>query len=139
MTEVFYMLLQEQGSGTDTDEESAHNVNSGEENCPPAPAGIQTHNLLIMSLALLPTSYSSLNYWWTLHAKDMTLVEFIDPVFAHMQVITGDSDICHISCQQYVWHLSECYSALCFLILNTTNSTACQEVCPARWCKTAVS
>ena len=31
--------------GTDTGEESAHKVNSGEENSPAASAGIRTHNL----------------------------------------------------------------------------------------------
>ena len=36
--------------------ESAHKVNSGEENFPPAPAGIRTRNLSIASPALLPTS-----------------------------------------------------------------------------------
>ena len=36
----------------DTEEESAHKVNSGEENSPAAFAGIQTHNLSIMSAAL---------------------------------------------------------------------------------------
>ena len=41
----------------DTEEESAHKVNSGEENSPAAPAQIQTHDLSIMSLALLRTSY----------------------------------------------------------------------------------
>ena len=43
--------------GTDTEEESAHKVNSGEENSPAAPAGIRTRNLWITSLALQPTSY----------------------------------------------------------------------------------
>ena len=42
--------------GTDTEEESAHKVNSEEENSPTTPAGIQTH-FSITSLALLPTSY----------------------------------------------------------------------------------
>ena len=32
-------------------------MNSGQENSPASPAGIQTRNLLITSLALLPTSY----------------------------------------------------------------------------------
>ena len=41
----------------DTDKESAPKANSGEENSPAAPAGIQTHNLSITSPALLPTSY----------------------------------------------------------------------------------
>ena len=36
--------------------ESAHKVNSGEENYPAASAGIRTRNLSITSLALLPTS-----------------------------------------------------------------------------------
>ena len=35
--------------------ESAHKVNSGEENCPAAPAGIRTRDLSITSPALLPT------------------------------------------------------------------------------------
>ena len=37
--------------------ESAHKVDSGEENSPAAPARIRTRNLSIASLALLPTSY----------------------------------------------------------------------------------
>ena len=37
--------------GTDTEEESAHKVDSGEENSPAAPAGIRTRNLLITSPA----------------------------------------------------------------------------------------
>ena len=40
-----------------TNKESAHRVNSGEENSPAAPARIQTHNLSTTSMALLPTSY----------------------------------------------------------------------------------
>ena len=36
---------------------SALKVNSGEENSPAAPAGIQTRNISIASPALLPTSY----------------------------------------------------------------------------------
>ena len=42
-----------------TEQESAHKVNSGEENSPTAPAGIRTCNLSIKSPALLPTSYPS--------------------------------------------------------------------------------
>ena len=41
-----------QGGGTDTEQESAHKVNSGEENSPAASAGIQTRNLSITSPAL---------------------------------------------------------------------------------------
>ena len=37
--------------------ESAQKVDPREENSPATPAGIQTHNLLITSLALLPLSY----------------------------------------------------------------------------------
>ena len=48
-------------------EESAHKVNSGEENSPAAPAGNQTNNRLIMSLELLPTSYPG---WITDHCTD---------------------------------------------------------------------
>ena len=40
------------GGGTDTEEESAHNVNSGETISPTAAAGIQTHNLLTTSTVL---------------------------------------------------------------------------------------
>ena len=43
--------------GTDTDYESAHKVNSGEEIVPAVPAGIRTRNLFITSPALLPTRY----------------------------------------------------------------------------------
>ena len=49
MTGVFYMPLQWHGGGTDTKSESAHKGNSGEENSPSGPAGIQTQNLLTMS------------------------------------------------------------------------------------------
>ena len=42
--------------GTDTEYKAAHKVDSGE-NSPATPAGIQTRNLSITSLALLPTSY----------------------------------------------------------------------------------
>ena len=45
------------GGETDTKQESAHNVDSGEENSPAAPAGIRTRNLSITSPALSPTSY----------------------------------------------------------------------------------
>ena len=45
--------------GTDTELESAHEVNSGEENSPAAPARIQTRNLLIMSLALYQHAISA--------------------------------------------------------------------------------
>ena len=45
------------GGGTDTEYESAHKVNSGQENPLDAPAGIQTHNLSITSPALLSTCY----------------------------------------------------------------------------------
>ena len=38
--------------GTDTEKESAHKVNSGEENSPAAPAGIRTRNLSTMSPVL---------------------------------------------------------------------------------------
>ena len=41
-----------QGGGTDTEQESAHKVDSGEENSPAASARIQTRNLSIMSPAL---------------------------------------------------------------------------------------
>ena len=43
-----------------TTNKSAHDVHSGEENSPAAPAGIQTHNLSITSQALLQTSYPSI-------------------------------------------------------------------------------
>ena len=42
---------------TDTEKESAHKVNSRKEKFPATPARIRTHNLSIMSLALLPTCY----------------------------------------------------------------------------------
>ena len=44
-----------------TKTKSVHKVNSGEENSPTTPAGIRTHNLSIMSPALLPTSYPATN------------------------------------------------------------------------------
>ena len=44
--------------GTDTEQESAQKANSGEENFPDAPAGTQTHNLLIPSLALNKLAFS---------------------------------------------------------------------------------
>ena len=43
--------------GPDTEQETAHKVNSGEENSPAAPAGIRTRCLLITSPALLPTNH----------------------------------------------------------------------------------
>ena len=46
--------------------ESAHKVDSGEENSPTASAGIWTHNLLITSLALQPTNYPGSSYVWAL-------------------------------------------------------------------------
>ena len=52
MTGVFYVALRQLGGGTDTEEESAQKVNSGEENFPAAPAGTRTRNLSITSLAL---------------------------------------------------------------------------------------
>ncbi len=39
-----------------------HEVNSGEENSPAAPAGIRTRDLSITSLALLPTSNPGPNH-----------------------------------------------------------------------------
>ena len=48
----FYVPLQQNGGGTDTEEESAHKVDPGEENSPATPAGIRTRNLLITSPAL---------------------------------------------------------------------------------------
>ena len=42
MTGVFYVPLWQHGGGTDTEEESAHKVDSGEVNSPAAPAGIRT-------------------------------------------------------------------------------------------------
>ena len=57
MARVFNMQhCGDMGVGMDTEQESAHKVNSGEENFPTTPVGIQTGKLLIMSLALLPTS-----------------------------------------------------------------------------------
>ena len=52
MTGVFYVALRQLGGGTDTEEESAQKVNSGEENSPAAPAGTRTRNLSITSPAL---------------------------------------------------------------------------------------
>ena len=40
----------------DTEYESAHKVDSGDENSPAASAGIRTRNLLIMSQALLSSN-----------------------------------------------------------------------------------
>ena len=51
------MPLWKQGGETDSENESAHKVDSGEENSPTALAGIRTRNLLITSPALYPTSY----------------------------------------------------------------------------------
>ena len=48
MSGVFYVQLRLHKGGTDT----AHKVNSGEENSPVAPARIRTHNLSIRSPAL---------------------------------------------------------------------------------------
>ena len=42
----------------DANGQSAQKVDSGEENSPATPAGIRTHDLLIMSLALLTTELS---------------------------------------------------------------------------------
>ena len=52
MTGVFYVPLRSHGGGTDTEEESAHKVDSGEENSPDAPTGIRTRYLSITSPAL---------------------------------------------------------------------------------------
>ena len=57
MTGVFYVPLREHGGGTNTELESAHEVNSGEEKSPAAPAGIRTRNLSITDPALLSTTY----------------------------------------------------------------------------------
>ena len=43
--------------GADTEYESGHKINSGEENSPAASAGIRTRNLSITSPALLTRSY----------------------------------------------------------------------------------
>ena len=51
--------LQLQGGGTDTEQESARKVNSGEENSPAAPAGILTRNLSITSPALYHQAISA--------------------------------------------------------------------------------
>ena len=67
--DFFYVPLQLHGGRTDTKQESVHKVNSGEENSPDSSAGIQTRNLSIMSLALLPTSYSKLNMSKTLEVR----------------------------------------------------------------------
>ena len=48
--------------------ESAHKVNSGEENSPTAPAGVWSHNLSITSLPLLLISYPSFHWHWN-HVK----------------------------------------------------------------------
>ena len=52
MTRVFYVPLPQHMGGTDTKQESAHEVNSGEENSPAAPAGIRTGDLSITSPTL---------------------------------------------------------------------------------------
>ena len=51
-TEVFYVPLRYHGGGTDTELESAHKVDSGEENYSAAPAEIRTGNLSITNLEL---------------------------------------------------------------------------------------
>ena len=61
-TGVFYVPLWLHGGGTDSEYESAHKVNSGEENPPAAPAGIRTRNLSITSPAFLPTSCPGSKY-----------------------------------------------------------------------------
>ena len=57
MNEVFYVPLQQHREKMDTDQESAQNVKSREENLPATPAEIQIHNLSIMSPALYQLSY----------------------------------------------------------------------------------
>ena len=52
MTGVFYVPLREHGGGTDTEKESAHKVNSGEEDSPTVPARNRTRNLSITSPVL---------------------------------------------------------------------------------------
>ena len=59
MTGVFYVPLRQQGGGTDTEYESAHKVNCGEENPPAPPAGNRTHDFPITSPALQQLSYST--------------------------------------------------------------------------------
>ena len=54
MTGVFYVPLRERGGGTNAEQESAHKINSGEENLPAAPAEIQTLNHWINELSRLP-------------------------------------------------------------------------------------
>ena len=52
MTGVFYVPLGNTGVERTPNKESAHKVDSGEENSPAAPAGIRTRNLSIASPAL---------------------------------------------------------------------------------------
>ena len=46
MTGVFYVPLRQHGDGTDTEQEAAQKVDSGEENSPTAPVGIRTRHLM---------------------------------------------------------------------------------------------
>ena len=62
-----------QGGGTDTEQESAHKVDSGEENSPAAPAGIRARNLSITSL--LPTSCAG----WQVTLKHTHTPSLLDP------------------------------------------------------------
>ena len=60
------MPLRSHGGGTDTEQGSAHKVNSGEENSTAAPAEIRTRNLSITSpafykQAILPYVYKAEN------------------------------------------------------------------------------
>ena len=61
MTGVFYMPLRQHGVGTDTEKESAREVDSGEDNSPAAPAGIRTHNLSISRVRLSNNKLSRLS------------------------------------------------------------------------------
>ena len=64
--------------------ESAQKVNSGEENCPAAPVGIQTRNLSITSPALLPTSYPD-SHVYTLYNTQMLLsLLYVTPEYYYL-------------------------------------------------------
>ena len=65
------------GGGKDTEEESAHKVDSGEESSPAAPVGIRTRNLSITSPALyqhaIPALSSTNGQYRQLYERNLTI------------------------------------------------------------------
>ena len=73
-TGVFYVPLQLHGVEPTPNKDSAHKVNSGEENSPADPAGIRTRNLSMRNLVLLPKSYPGPRHYHYNYCNYRTLV-----------------------------------------------------------------